>query len=251
MKKALDLIKRVVPYAVRRRVKRGLIDYFRIPDIQWSLENLRRLGFRPRTVVDIGAYHGEWTLLARPIFPEASFLMLEAQSGQAIELETVKQTCPAKIDYRITLLGPENRESVTFYEYPAPTDSSALSHLRSNYTRKIDRRMQTLDAVLAETGTVKPDLIKIDVQGYEIEVLKGASDCLKSVQAILLEVSLVTLYQQNPLLYDVVNFMEGKDFVAYDVCGLMRRAGDAQLDQLDMIFIPKKSSLLQNKGKQM
>lgn len=249
--KALDFVKRAVPYAVRKRVKRELIDYFQIPDIRWSLENLLRMGFRPRTVVDIGAYKGEWTLLARNIFRDASFLMLEAQTGQATDLETAKRACPEKIDYRITLLGPENRESVTFYEYPAPTDSSALSHLRSNYTRKIDRRMQTLDTVLAETGTLKPDLIKIDVQGYELEVLKGASDCLKSVQAILLEVSLVTLYQQNPLLYDVVNFMAGKDFVAYDVCGLMRSVNNAQLDQLDVIFVPGKSTFLANNNKQV
>jgi hypothetical protein len=62
-----------------------------------------------------------------------------------------------------------------------------------------------------------------------------------------MEVSLITLYQNNPLLYDVVNIMDKKNFVAYDICTLMRRTDDGQLAQVDMIFVPKSSSLLQSK----
>src|SRR5947207_559978 len=101
MKRIFDALKTIVPLQLRQRVKRDIIDYFQIPSMEWSFRNLRRLGFDPHTIVDIGAYKGEWTLMTRQIFPEASFLMLEAQESRRTDLEAVKQMEPAKIHYRI------------------------------------------------------------------------------------------------------------------------------------------------------
>jgi hypothetical protein len=110
----LELVKYVMPRAMKRRIKRQLEDYLDVPTIERSLENMRRLGFRPSFAVDVGAYRGEWTVLARKIFPETSFLMVEAQEGRQRDLEVVKHNLGSGVDYRIALLGAENRENVTF-----------------------------------------------------------------------------------------------------------------------------------------
>ena len=44
----------------------------------YHLNNLKKLGYQPQVVIDIGAYHGEWTLEANKIFSGATFLMIEA-----------------------------------------------------------------------------------------------------------------------------------------------------------------------------
>jgi hypothetical protein len=152
------------------------------------------------------------------------------------------------VDYRIVVMGPENRERVVFNEFPeAPTGSSVLSTWKGKGVQEVVRRMQTLDTVLAEAGMAGVDLIKLDVQGYELEVLKGAAKSLKTMQAVLMEVSLIEMYQGNPLLHDVVAFMQQQDFVTYDICSLMRRPLDSALAQVDMIFVPRSSPLVRSK----
>jgi hypothetical protein len=89
--------------------------------------------------------------------------------------------------------------------------------------------------------------MKLDVQGYELEALKGATNCLKTAQAVLMEVSLIDMYQNNPILHDVTAFMHERGFIAYDFCALMRRPLDLALAQVDIIFVPKSSALIQNK----
>lgn len=248
MNDVLKLIKQATPCFIKQRIKRELVDYFKVPDIEWSLKNMRRLGFRPLAAVDVGAYMGEWSVLARKIFPEMSLLMVEAQEGSRPDLEAVKRRLGAGVDYHIALLGAKNGENVVFNEISeAPTASSVLTDWGNSSTRKVSCATQTLDTILAQAGIPEPELMKLDVQGYELEVLKGAPNFLKHAQAILLEVSLIDLYQKNPLLHDVVAFMLANNFVAYDICTIMRRPLDLALIQADMIFVPKNSPYLKNK----
>jgi FkbM family methyltransferase len=221
------------------------MEYFEVPTAEWSLQNLRRLGFAPARILDIGAYKGEWTQLARQIFPEATVLMLEAQEERIPDLEAVKLGHGGKVDYQIVLLGAEDRPEVVFNKYPnAPTGNSVLNDWRTDSLKiQAKCRMRPLDAVLQETGFMPVDLIKLDVQGYELEVLKGGLRCLQSAQAVMMEVSLIDMYQGNPLLHDVAAFMHRYGFVAYDVCGLMRRPLDMALAQVDMLFVPERCAL--------
>jgi len=248
MNKFIKTISRVVPPPLRRKWKQGLLDRLEVPTNVWSLSNLRRLGFAPKLILDIGAYKGEWATMVRPIFPEAEILMLEAQEERIPDLEAAKRSLGGRVDYRISLLGAEPRENVVFNKYPgAPTGNSVLTSWKGGEKFQVRCPMRTVDALLAEAGKPAPDLIKLDVQGYELEVLKGAANSLQKTQAVLLEVSLIDTYQENPLLHDVTRFMHERGFVAYDICALMRRPLDQALTQLDMIFLPRQSALIQSK----
>jgi FkbM family methyltransferase len=187
---------------------------------------------------------GEWTELTRRIFPECSILMLEAQESRRKDLETVKQSLGAGVDYRIALLGPEDREDVIFNELTsAPTGSSVLSYRPPGVTRQVRCHMRTLDSIVREAGNQQPDLLKLDVQGYELEVLRGGATVLKHASVVLMEVSLIELYDNNPLLEDVLAFMSKSGFLPYDICSLMRRPSDGVLAQIDMIFVSASSTL--------
>ena len=172
----------LVPTAVRQALLRGAFSImpegqrdevrksFQMASVEWSLRNIRALGFRPGRVVDVGAYVGNWTRMAKSIFPEARALMVEAQPSKEPEM---KRTCaeypPGEVSYRITLLGPEEREGVRFYELE--TGSSVLSEQSSIARTEATYPMRTLDSVLSEAGFGGADLLKLDVQGYELEVL--------------------------------------------------------------------------------
>jgi hypothetical protein len=65
---------------------------------------------------------------------------------------------------------------------------------------------------LSQTGFPFPDLLKLDVQGHEMEVLKGAEKSLSLAEICLLEISLLDIGGNQPLLTDMVFFMSERNF---------------------------------------
>jgi hypothetical protein len=106
--------------------------------------------------------------------------------------------------------------------------------------------MITLDSY-CETRGIKPDFLKIDVQGYELEVLKGAQESLRNIEVILTEVNYLEVYQGAPLAAELIGWLSKREFVLYDVVNFMRRPLDKALWQSDMIFVRLSSPLLVNK----
>jgi FkbM family methyltransferase len=241
------MARRWLPRRLKDAAKKEIARRFQLPSMQWSLENMRRLGFRPTSVIDIGAYQGEWTVMARKIYPEAAFLMLEAQESQRQVLERVKAQNGSSVDCRIAVLGAQNREEVGFHVYDdAPTGSSVLAAQAGAPPRLIKCRMETLDTILSRERFHMPDFIKIDVQGYELEVLKGGKEALAAAEAIVMEVSLAEMYKGSPLVYEVITFMHERGFQCYDIPTLMRHQLSQKLWQVDMLFVAAGSPLLKD-----
>lgn len=97
-------------------------------------------------------------------------------------------------------------------------------------------RTERLDAVLEEDTLPTNCLLKIDVQGAELDVLEGAEGILPKVGHILVEVSLKPLYQDQPLMGEVVRWAirHGYDLVGV---GHAQRV-DGVAVQVDLLFGP-------------
>jgi FkbM family methyltransferase len=224
----------MIPDGIKRRIKSRL----GVPSMESSLRNLRANGFTPKTVLDIGAYHGEWTTLCKSIWPDCSVLMLEAAPERLPKLQRLGSAKQA-------LLGASPRASVAFYEQESA--SSVLSESAKTNQRAIALSMQTLDEVTGGTPFAEPDFIKVDVQGYELEVLKGGPETLRSAELVVLEANLLEIYEGAPLIHEVLCFMANQGLRAYDVCTLYRRPLDGALWQLDVIFVRDGSPLVASK----
>jgi hypothetical protein len=79
-------------------------------------------------------------------------------------------------------------------------------------------------------------ILKLDTQGYEIEILKGAPKLLQQVEVVLLEASLIPINKGAPLFSDVVEFMSGCSFRLFDITSQVRRK-DRVLWQTDLLFV--------------
>ena len=106
---------------------------------------------------------------------------------------------------------------------------------------------QTLDNILDKIKFPLPDFLKLDVQGYELEVLKGSGKALAHSEVCLLEISLLDLGDKAPLLAKIVSFMDDNNYQAYDISQFMRRPFDKALYQIDMFFVKKDSPLVLSK----
>lgn len=214
--------------------------------MEWSLLNIKNLGFNPKVAIDVGAYNGEWTAMFKKIFPDARVLMVEAQNSKADNLKNLTTQLPGTA-FHIGLLGATSGQQIVFNINE--TVSSALPEYKENTFAKETRTTESLDDVIAKAGTDfnAPDFIKLDVQGYELEVLKGAAGAIKTAQFILCEVSLIEINKGAPLIAEVIAFMNAKGFAVYDICSFIRRPLDRALWQTDILFVNKTNPLAQNK----
>jgi FkbM family methyltransferase len=198
-----------------------------------ALEQLRRVGLRPSAVIDVGVANGTPDLYR--VFPEPTYLLVEPM----VEFEsTLKATLRSQIrgTYALTAVGAATgRIALTV----RGSDSSAYREVdRSD--RAVESRtvpVNTLDALCAERELRGPYLLKVDVQGGELEVLAGARRILRETEAIILEVSLLQALVGIPVLADVVQAMDDYGFAVYDLFGGHFRPVDGALTQIDLVFV--------------
>lgn len=214
--------------------------YRQIPNQGHSLRMLKEKGFNPKITIDCGAYEGKWTDMVKQIFTDTYVLMIEALPEKQEILEKVKRKYAPTVDYVIALLGAAEKNSVTFYKHES--GSSVLEDKICPALPSSSLRMQTLDNVLSKAGIDKTDCLKLDVQGYKLDVLNGAKQALKTASVVLMEVSISARYKGEPLIKEVLEFMDGFDYKTYEICEMHRSWQNMNvLRQVDIIFVRKNS----------
>lgn len=203
-----------------------------------GLLHIKQLGFKPKTVIDVGAALGTFVLYE--VFPESKHFLIEP----IVENEPYLAQICKKLENAEYIIAAATREPGTVNLNVAPAlVHSSISDRPSNideklYTRKISGI--TLDQICRERQLEPPYLIKVDVDGNEIDVLAGATQILRDTEYVILE---VTLFNH---MYEVINFMKSKGFVVYDIVGLSWRPSDHALVQCDMAFVKEKGQFKTN-----
>lgn len=224
---------------VKSQIRKYLTRKLELPEIPLALERLAILDFQPKLIFDVGAYKGDFARYCCNIWHETKVCCFEALEDKVVQLNSLAKN-NSNIQVIPVLMGAENKEKVALYQ--AETASSVLTeHIPQDFPVK-HYPMKTIDSIIEESfANHPPDMLKIDVQGYELEVLKGAEKSLNQMQIILAEINLLDIHQNVPLFADVIAWLNNRDWVAYDICGLTRRPLDRALWQADFIFVPRNS----------
>lgn len=123
------------------------------------------------------------------------------------------------------------------------TGSSVFEEASHFARRKTRRTLTRLDSLLKRhPAFAQADIVKLDTQGYEMEILRGSGALLEHTQVVLLEVSLVPINLGAPDFADVVEFMSAKGYKLFDFCSQIRRR-DGVLWQTDLMFIRANAGL--------
>ena len=104
---------------------------------------------------------------------------------------------------------------------------------------------------LIESGEMEiPQIIKLDIQGYEIEALKGATKTFGVTELYLLETSMFKFDDapDMPDFTDIFNFMAERNYVPYEFPAFLRRPYDGALGSCDVAFV-QKNGLLRKSAK--
>lgn len=212
------------------RVSRKLYD-------PWSFgESLLRAssrGITVRSIIDVGASDGRWSLAARRFFPNAACLLVEAQSTHepALRKHCVRER---GMEYVLCAAGP-CRGTVRF-DVSDPFGGQASPDASGGQIKELPQR--SIDELVQEHHLQPPFLLKLDTHGYEIPILDGSSETLRQCSLVMIEVYNFKLSTESARFPQMCEYMEKRGFRCADLADPMHRPKDGLLWQMDLLFAP-------------
>jgi len=198
-------------------------------------------GLPLRTVVDVGANRGQFALFARHCFPEARIVALEPLPVPAGRFLRLFADDPRVILHRAAL-GPQSGDATMHVS--GHDDSSSLLPIGEPQRRLFPGTRET-SVVAVRTGRLsefvgrepleRPTLLKLDVQGYELEALRGSEDLLGQFDWVYAECSFIELYDGQALAEEVILWLHEHGYRIHTIDNVSRdRHGRAV--QADVLF---------------
>lgn len=194
------------------------------------LKSLVDKGLVLNTVYDIGAYIGEWSTSYKSVFPNSNCIMFEANPNLVPLLEQ------RNIPFVSAVLSSPEKQTVRFCH----TNDSNGSYYKDTTTwydnhGSIEVPCVTLDKIVQECNLPQPDFIKIDTQGSELDILRGAETVINDTKIVYTECPITNYNQGAPNISDYLNYFREKRFIPIDI--FEKHIGEDTLVQIDILFM--------------
>lgn len=195
-----------------------------------------------RTVVDVGANRGQFALAVKHYLPTADLICFEPLNKPSDTFRRVFFD-HRQVELYQAAIGATTQE-VEMHVSTADDSSSLLpiGHTQSELFPGTEEShlervtVAPLDAFLGREELGSRALLKIDVQGYELEVLKGSESLLNQFLAVYVECSFVELYEGQPLAHEVTDWLHERELYLADI-GSMTRDKSGKSVQGDFLFL--------------
>lgn len=194
-----------------------------------------------KTIVDIGANRGQFSLVARHCFKDAQIFAFEPLPQPFKVLRNIFVHDRMVALYQMAIGSASTPQQMHISQRDDSSSLFPITDLQNKVfpgTKEkaiITIDVKPLDSILKENAIRHPALLKIDVQGYELEVLKGCKNILTLFTYIYVECSYQELYQGQPLANEIISFLNQQGF---DLKGVYNTDYDAlgRAIQSDMFF---------------
>jgi FkbM family methyltransferase len=224
---------------------------WRTPTYADRLQHMKTLGFAPRIIFDCGAYWGGWTQNVSRFFPGAQFLLVEPNP---LVYDRIRASIVA-IEPKPILIEGAVGESAGKVQFNVWEDSgnsrmsgsSLLTHRQIEPAQQIEVPLYTIDA-LAEEYHLIPDMIKLDLQGFELPALKQANHVLETAELVIVEFGCWDAYIGRTTPREIMDFLYDRGYRLYDVVDLIYRPYDGALGAGDFFFIKETSPMRRYQG---
>jgi len=202
-------------------------------------KTLKQFGFNPNHIVDIGANHGTWTRLALRYFPDAYYTLVEPQGWLKNSMLDLLEN-NKKIHFHPVGAG-EKKGSFNF-TIADRDDSCSFRYTKEEAEKEgfkqIEIPVVTLNDLFSDSDLPVPDIIKIDAEGLDIEVLKGASNFFGKTEIFMVEAGVVNKTFSNSFL-KLINFMDENNYRLFEITDLNRPFTPNVLWLVELVFVKK------------
>ena len=206
-----------------------------------ALGRMKDQGVRPRTIFDVGVATGTNGLYG--VFEDVRYVLVEPLEESRPFMDELVRAYPGSI--AVHAAAGRTAGEAEFVVDPTLSGSSFLLKPKLGEVRTVP--VVTIDGLVESHGLEGPYILKLDVQGFELEVLAGAERTLTQTQAVIAEASLWADRKRAEMarLIDLMTFFDARGFVLYDVAQIVRRKLDDAITEMDLVFCPADSPLRQ------
>ena len=201
--------------------------------------------FNIQTILDVGANEGQY---ASQIFGSGYKGKIYSFEPISEVYKTLKKTAGDSQKWLTFNQGIGSREEEVMINVSANFVSSSIFNVsrastdaepQTQTVRKEKIKITTIDNFFSANTFEKNILLKLDIQGFELEALKGAINSLPQLKVIQSELSFVKLYDNIPLYDEVIKFLEEHGYEIFTIMPGFRDNVTGRLFQADGIFVKK------------
>jgi FkbM family methyltransferase len=200
----------------------------------------RRLGLNPRTILDVGVATGTPTLYET--FPNKRYLLIEPLDVYADAINRIVDAHHATWIKKAAGAAPGLLQFHHDVEKPVLSSFHDKTPLEgsSGDVRTVDVEVDTLDNIVASTNVRGPFGVKIDTEGHELDVIRGASEVLKDTEFIVAEVSVSQRFEGGYTFSDFITECAKHGFHLVDVLKIAPNRPDGPPPKFMDLFFAKK-----------
>jgi FkbM family methyltransferase len=226
---------------IRRQIeKRGFVRGVLAADLDAVMS--RRRDVSVESVIDVGASDGHWSARMMRHFPNAKYLLIEAQeAAHGAALGKFKAAHP-NVEYELCAAGAEDGE----IHFDASDPMGGLASATAFAKNDIVVPVKTIDGLVKRRNLRGPFLIKLDTHGFEVPILEGARETMAESAMLIIEAYNFTLCPGALRFYELCEFLEPRGFRCVDMFDVMNRPGDNAFWQMDMVFLPATHAVFQS-----
>ncbi|MCP5025482.1 MAG: FkbM family methyltransferase [Actinomycetia bacterium] len=194
------------------------------------------------TIIDVGANRGQLSLTARALQPGLDIIAVEPLASCAEPLRLDLERTGGGVVHQV-IVGAESVDAVPFYESAQDKSSSALpmsdtQRQQFPWTAPVavhHIRQATLDELTSSRPPARPALLKLDVQGAELNAIAGAPELLEMVDFVLAEVGFSSHYDGQPRPQEIIAALAEHGFEVGGVVELLERPAGGVVEA-DLLF---------------
>jgi len=180
-------------------------------------------------IIDVGVAEGTSFLLKK--LPNANYYFIEANKNYYNYIEEELLTVYKAKLFKVAAGHYEGKKKF----YLSGPISSFYKRRKINFNNTVKVNVKTLDKILLNEKISKRSILKIDCEGGELDVLKGASKILKKVSYVIVEIRLQNIETYNPS--EIINFLYKKNFYWQQIIKVYY--AKSGIDFLDVVFKKK------------
>jgi FkbM family methyltransferase len=200
-------------------------------------------GFRPSVFYDIGAHRGIWSEMCQAVFAPESSILFEPQREREAEILGRRDRAGGNWELMRYALGDQDGQTLLHVNDQSaassllpPEQSAPKAFWGGAEARQEEVQLARLDGLVASRGLRRPDLVKMDVQGFEAKALAGGAATIRLASRLVIEVSVRPIYEGQPLFPEILHLLTGWGFVLEDITEALRQWPRGGLWQIDLWF---------------
>lgn len=219
------------PTLLKKILNPGLVSFIMCKNLK-SFASSKQASQLTR-IIDVGANEGQFAFMARYSWPKVRIDCFEPDPS-AFGALLKNHSSDQQIQCYNFAVGSESSEMLLNLSETS-AQNSLLCEYGKNIKDKIVVPIKKLDDVYFDTN-LGVTLLKVDVQGYELEVLKGAISVLGQINFILIELSLGNLFEHGAEIDIVWQFLKNNGFVYHSIIDQYRDPISQRILQIDVFF---------------